>query len=491
MDSRISTSQNPHPTNQPTEHPTCSGTCPSPQAQGGKVLELGKAFVRTVRHFWPGLSQELEQLPDTRFQPFVEYDKKFLIWWGLLLFCFKLGSRRQLDYDLRDLDSGVLSNANRLAQTQQTTLPVHKTLSHFLGHVGSTAIAALRTGMMRRLIRMKALDECRLLSRFVLAVDGTGYLVFGYPHCACCLKQRHGEQTVYFHPVLEAKLVDSKGMALSMGSEFIENLPDGTDLTSYESVKQDCELKAFQRLVPQLKTDFPQTPFCIAGDSLFACGPIMQTCEKYGWSYVLTFKPGRTPSLWDDFQGLLQLDPQNLLSNKLADGTLQRLRWVNRLQHLDSEGRSYTLGAIECVETHPDGKSQTFAWVTSFPITQENVQVIAEKGGRSRHKIENQGFNIQKNSGLNLEHAYSFDEDQLKSFYYLLQMAHIILQMLEKGSLLHQVSADGKTRSVILLFGSLKNLARRLLEAFRYYLIPEEAFDTSLAATIRIRLEAG
>ncbi len=39
----------------------------------------------------------LEALPDTRFAPFIEYDKRFLMWWGLLLFCCKLGSRRQLD----------------------------------------------------------------------------------------------------------------------------------------------------------------------------------------------------------------------------------------------------------------------------------------------------------------------------------------------------------------------------------------------------------
>lgn len=42
-----------------------------------------------------------------------------------------------------------------------------------------------------------------------------------------------------------------------------------------------------------------------------------------------------------------------------------------------------------------------------------------------RWKIENQGFNLQKNSGLNLEHAYSTDPDVMKSFYYLMQIAHL------------------------------------------------------------------
>ena len=68
-------------------------------------------------HFWPEFSAWLDALPDTRFAPFIEYDKRFLVWWGLLLFCCKLGSRRQLDFDLRDSALPVLANVNRLAAT--------------------------------------------------------------------------------------------------------------------------------------------------------------------------------------------------------------------------------------------------------------------------------------------------------------------------------------------------------------------------------------
>ena len=76
----------------------------------------------------------------------VEYDRRFLLWWGLLLFCFKLGSRRQLDFQLRDLETHMLANVNRLANTTQESLPVNKTLSHFLGHVGSPAHAHPQQG---------------------------------------------------------------------------------------------------------------------------------------------------------------------------------------------------------------------------------------------------------------------------------------------------------------------------------------------------------
>jgi hypothetical protein len=44
-------------------------------------------------------------------------------------------------------------------------------------------------------------------------------------------------------------------------------------------------------------------------------------------------------------------------------------------------------------------------------------------------KIENEGFNRQKNSGLNLEHAYSIDPEKMRAYYYLLQIAFMLTQL--------------------------------------------------------------
>jgi hypothetical protein len=97
-------------------------------------------------------------LPDTRFEPFVIYEGRFLVWWGLMMFCCRLGSRRQLDFQLREAESNVLENLNALASARQESLPVNKTLDHFLSHSRSEAIAALRTRCVRQLIRGKVLD---------------------------------------------------------------------------------------------------------------------------------------------------------------------------------------------------------------------------------------------------------------------------------------------------------------------------------------------
>ena len=56
--------------------------------------------------------------------------------------------------------------------------------------------------------------------------------------------------------------------------------------------------------------------------------------------------------------------------------------------------------------------------------------------GRRRWKIENEGFNEQKNGTYNISHLCSRNDNALKIHYIFIQLAHIIRQLLEKGSLL-------------------------------------------------------
>ena len=114
-----------------------------------------------------------------------------------------------------------------------------------------------------------------------------------------------------------------------------------------------------------------------------------------------------------------------------------------------------------------------------------NVARVADHGGRVRFKIENEGFNIQKDSGLNLEHAYRMGPDAMKCFYYLLQIAHLFLQMLEMGSLLRPLARHCDS-TPIGLFGSLKNIAQFLLDSFRYFRLEAEVFNPTEPFQIRL-----
>lgn len=72
-------------------------------------------------------------------------------------------------------------------------------------------------------------------------------------------------------------------------------------------------------------------------------------------------------------------------------------------------------------------------YMTDLSITNKNIKESIYLG-RKRWKIENEGFNIQKNGTFNIEHLYSKNATAIKVHYILIQMAHMLRQMLEKGS---------------------------------------------------------
>jgi hypothetical protein len=490
MTRRTQAPQDPPPRDPPTVGGAAPGPGAVPETQGGATLIVGRALVQTTRHFFPQLRGWLDRLPDTRVQEDCTYATRFLAWWGICLYLLQLGSRRQLDYDLRDGGCPVLANLNRLAETEQTTLPVHDTLDHFLGHVKLAGWERLRTRMVQRLLRMKALDAGRLLGRPVLLIDATGLICFHRRHCPYCLVQRQGKQTLYLHQVLEAKLLGPAGVVVSLDSEFIDNADRGAVVgRSAEEIKQDCELNALRRLLPRIKKTYPQLPFVLSLDSLYGCGPVFALTQELGWSYVVTFKEGRTPALWREFQALVPECPENFLKRTWADRPVQAFRWVTQLAYEDSEGRTWKLNALECRERATGGEEQYFAWLTPLPVTGKTVEEIAQKGGRDRWKVENEGFNRQKNSGLNLEHVYSTDPEKWKAYYLLLQVAFVLVQLLERGSLLRRLAAE-EGRPVWKLFGSLKNVARRLLESVRFVAWEEEWFDAQSTAQLHIGFDS-
>jgi hypothetical protein len=411
-------------------------------------------------------------VPDTRAPQRIRYSRACLSWLGWLVFLLKLGARRQVRFELNTPQA--LANVNRLCGQDYPTLAHSDTREHFLGHVPPGGYHRLRRRMIRRLLRMKVLDDARLFGHVLIVIDGTGQLTFRQRHGPHGLEQTVGGQKRYYHPVLEAKLVTPGGRVLSVGSEFSAHIDPPAS-------KQDCELKAFGRLAEQLDRDFPQLHIGLGLDALYANGTVLEICAQHHWKYLITFKPGSLPALWQEYQTLRQLCPQNRLVRQPPHGPRPTFAWVSDLEHRDDQNRLHRCHAFECQEQAGD-TTRYFAWLTNFTLRAENVAALANRGGRLRWKIENEGFNIQKNGGFNLEPAYSTQPGTIQNWYLLLQIAHLILQLLERGNLLGQAA----TR----LFGSLRNLAKRLSESLRNHRIPADALDPSACQAIQIRLNS-
>ncbi len=271
---------------------------------------------------------------------------------------------------------------------------------------------------------------------------------------------------MYYHYVLEAKLVTDNGLSLSVATEFIENKdPNAT--------KQDCELKAFRRLSEKLKSYFPQLKICLLLDGLYAAEPVFKICQKNNWQFIITFKEGSMPANYREFEALKDLQRENRLET-IRDGEKQKHAWVNDLE--------YEKIGLSVLQTDLPFDAKHFVWLTSFRINKSNVSALSNEGGRNRWRIENEGFNIQKNGGYGLEHPYCEQENGMKNFYFLLQIAHIINQLMVKGSLLRDFKK---------LAGTLLNFAKLLREHLRTKLIPFSLNDMDFTRTIQIRFDTG
>lgn len=425
------------------------------------------ALGRTVRRFFPSLRRCLDALGDFRDPRLVIYPARSLLWSGVLLFLFRLGARRRLRFELHS-PAGV-ENLNRIAETSIEQIPHPDTLAYYLKGVCPEELSDVRTGMVRDLVRSRALDRDRLLGRYyTIAIDGTGHLAFDAPHCPHCLTQELANgRTRYYHPVLEAKLVCENGLSLSVATEFIQNT-DGAN-------KQDCELAAFYRLLPKLRKQFPMLRICLLLDGEYLNQNVMRLAKTLRLHWIMTFKEGSLPTAYAEFHALHALTTGQTLAHQHEDRS-QHHRWLNGLRHEDQ-----TFNAFECVETNARGDTTTFLWATDLPVKRSNVVELSQRGGRCRWKIENQGFNTQKNQGYNLEHAYCRDPVAAKNFYLLLQIAHILSQLIEKGNLLGA--------AVVKLYGSSRAFAQRLLEAFRNIPIRAEVWADLIARRFQIRLD--
>lgn len=395
----------------------------------------------------------------------------------MLMYLGRLGARRQIRHRLRT--DGVRERLEGLCEEALPAVPDGDTVDDYLATVDPAATQAIPQVMVRDLLEVRRLEDFRLLGKYyLLTFDMSGHLYLGDRASdfteGCLTRMTEDGRTLYYRPACEAKLVTRTGLALSIGTEFVENEP-GRDPSKDT---QDSELPAAERLFPRVKAAFPGFQFCALLDARYCNETGFALCEKNDWRFLITLKEGSLPSVWNEFQTLRALMPQNRLT-VVANDVRYEYAWVN-----DIACGKRKLNVLECRRTDPDGTAHRFVWATDIHIVAENCAPLAQEGGRQRWRTENEGFRAQKHGGFEMEHAYAKRPISAKNFYLLLQVAHILSQMLE-------CYCRGK-KAVKRAFGSLRNLGRAFLESLRRDpILTPEALRRFLDEPIQIRLNSG
>ncbi len=212
---------------------------------------------KTIHHFFPNWFDQLRQLEDCRQQS--DYPLAAILMAGIALFVFQQGSRNALNNKREE--EKFRKHYWRLCKLR---LPHLDTVHRVLCRLPTAALEQLKHQLVKTLLEKKVLPRYRLCGRWlVVAVDGTGVMSCAEQHCEHCLhRTSKTDKTTSQHPVLEAKLITSNGLAISLATEWIAN-PEG------EYDQQDGERKAFVRWAAQLKQQYPRLPLCLTADGLY------------------------------------------------------------------------------------------------------------------------------------------------------------------------------------------------------------------------------
>jgi len=382
-------------------------------------------LARTVSHFFPRFNQLLSRIYDRRKQDRITYPVPHLIWEELLMFLCGTGSRNTMVHETQR--PGFVRTLVDLSGGDEDAVAHPDTAYSFLAKLHPSHLVKFQATLVRRLFKMRCLEKFRFGAEWLVAVDATWLRTYDRPHCKRCLRQTQQDGTTrWMHAVLEAKLILGNGMAISLASVPIEN-------TARNFQKQDCELKAFSRLAAKLKQLFPKLPVCLLMDSLYGCAPVMDICEKSHWSYIVVFTEGRTPVLWKEARRKAEKERPHQLTRE--NGTVQTFRWATMLKH-----QKHITHAVFCDEIQPDHSEHTWAWITDHRPDRHWAPIIANRGGRLRWKIENEGFNEQKNGEFELKHDYGSKGHAWYNDYLIVQVAHMLIQLIQFGDLTRKMS---------------------------------------------------
>lgn len=415
------------------------------------------------RKFYPELFSEFDHVAEPRNSSYIEYSSKVML--GTVYYKGIAGISSMQGMTRNFNDETVVKNLYHfMGSAPKEYLPHGVTVNEFLERLEPAELEGIQSDIVYKMLRRKTFDDAKVLGKWLVFVDGSeldeGNRKKNENYLSRCYNRgKENEFTRYHRSVLEAKIYFGNNLVCSIATETIENSAEYNEKKySEEDQKQDCERKAFVRIAAKIKKHFPRLPICIVADGLYISEKVLNICRNNRWEYIIRYKEGCASSIEKEYQAIPEKNKKG--KAEYINGVIFGDYEVNVLKYSETKvknGNSVTTG---------------YAWITSMEITNKNAQKLV-RAGRSRWKIENQGFNRQKRWQGNIEHACSFNERAQKNHYLLEQISDFMKQLYEyfylKKNEIHKVQ---------------KNISSELLASFGRQLTETEDIAVQLNESV-------
>ena len=238
-------------------------------------------------------------------------------------------------------------------------------------------------------------------------------------NCPHCNQRNHQNgSTTYFHGCVTPIVVSpNQKQVIGLEPEFIRK-QDGHQ-------KEDCENAAVKRWLNKNHQSKYGYPVTLLGDDLYSRQPICKLALEQGYNFIFVGLDTSHKTLYEWLEFLEQSGEVKTIEKKQWDGRnnlIYRYRYVNRVPLKDGES-SLEVNWCELTVINQKTSKTVYQnnWVTNHTITNENVEDIV-KAGHSRWKVENEGNNVLKNHGYNLEHNFGHGQNHLCEFFLSLNL---------------------------------------------------------------------
>lgn len=405
-------------------------------------LDAVTGQLRILRSHLPSLLKRLEKIPDPRQPLKIKHKLTVLMLYGLLMFVFQFSSRHQVNEIMTNPQ--FLGNL-RLLFPEIDQLPHADTLFRVLQKIDVSHLEQAHTDIVQHLIRNKKFRRYLINNCYPIAIDGTQKLATSELWCEQLLQRKikksqqqkkesenaaedASEKYQYYIYVLEANFSFQNGMVIPLLTEFLE-----FEKGDIENNKQDCENKGFKRLCERINKLFPKLAIMLLLDGLYANGPIIECCQKYRWQFMIVLKDGSLTSVWEEFNALKTYAADNKQEQRWGK-RMQCFLWVNDIDYYfgNNQQEKVTLHVVVCEEQWEEinrqgelvTKNSRHAWLSSRPLSKDNVHERCNLGARYRWGIES-SILVEKHQGYHYEHCFAKDWNAMKGYHYLMRMAHL------------------------------------------------------------------
>jgi len=312
--------------------------------------------------------------------------------------------------------------------------------------------------VLARLQARKQLEGYRGVGdTWLISLDGSVYFSSQKIHCDNCRVQVRDDQAYYSHMVMGAVLcAPGKEQVICLQPEFI------TPQDGHE--KQDCEQQAIKRWVERHVRRFEPWSVTVLADDLHCHQPTCELLLEHKLHFVLTCKKDSHPGLYQELALLEKVD--GAIQTKTIRHWNGRehehfiYRWAKQVPlRKGPQALPVHWCQLTIMKENSGEVLYRNAWATDHDLNKTSVVAVAA-AGRSRWKIENEGFNVLKNRGYNFAHNYGHGQQHLSAVLLtLLLLAFLFHTVLHLSSATYQaVRQELATRRTF--FNDLRALTR-------------------------------